>query len=164
MRLSKIVAAMGVAAFAQTAALADTPVPHEKPGLWETTMTVAGRPFTSQSCVTLESEAKLSIFSSQLRRSKCSANSIAHNMDGSWISTTTCKDPTGTHTTHAHVSGDFNSRVTMVMTREGSSAPETNLTMTWKGPCKPGMKGGDVIMNGMKINMLDDTASGTPPH
>jgi hypothetical protein len=40
-----------------------------------------------------------------------------------------------------------------------------NMTMTWLGPCKPGMKGGDVIMsNGMKINALDGTASGLPSH
>jgi hypothetical protein len=37
------------------------------------------------------------------------------------------------------------------------------MTATWTGPCKPGMKGGDVIMsNGMKINLLDGTSSGQP--
>jgi hypothetical protein len=163
MRLLKLVAA--IAALTQTAALADTPVPHQKPGLWETTMTMAGRPFTSQSCVTPESEAKVSIFSSQLRRTNCLSNSISHGLDGSWNSTSTCKEPNGgTRTTHVHVSGDFNSKVIMVMTVEGKSAPETTMTMTWMGACKPGMKGGDVIMNGMKMNVLDNTASGMPSH
>ncbi len=39
------------------------------------------------------------------------------------------------------------------------------MTMTWMGACKPGMKGGDVVMNnGMKMNVLDGTMSGGPPH
>ena len=66
---------------------------------------------------------------------------------------------------HAHISGEMNTKLTLVVTTEGSTRPETMMTMTWLGACKPGMKGGDVVMsNGMKMNVLDGTMSGVPAH
>jgi hypothetical protein len=161
--------AIALAAFAVSAAglaSADTPVPHQKDGLWESAMTMMGKPFTTQSCVTEESQAKMSIFSSQMRQKNCSSSSITHNMDGSWTSASVCKfGPSASRTTHAHITGDFNSKVTIEISGDGSSTPETTMTMTWVGPCKPGMKGGDVMMsNGMKMNVLDGTMSGMPAH
>jgi hypothetical protein len=166
MRVSKIVAIMGVAGIAPGFALAETPVPHRKPGLWESSMAMMGHPYTTQSCVTEESEAKMSVFSSQSRQKNCSSSSITHNLDGSWTSTSTCKfGPGPARVTHAHVSGDMNSKFTVVISTDGSTAPETTMTMSWVGACKPGMKGGDVIMsNGMKMNAIDGTMSGGPPH
>jgi hypothetical protein len=166
MRVKKIITVAGVALVTHGFALADTPVPHQKTGLWESTMTMMGHPYKSQSCVTEESEAKTSVFSSQVRQKNCSSSSITHNMDGSWTSTSTCKFGSGTaRTTHAHVTGDLNSKFTLVLTADGNNTPETTMTMTWMGACKPGMKGGDVVMsNGMKMNVLDGTMSGGPPH
>jgi hypothetical protein len=165
MRVTEIVAAAGFAIIVHGSASADTPLPHQKPGLWETSMTMVGKPYTTQSCVTPDSEAKMSMFSSQLRQSNCSSSSIAHNIDGSWASTSTCKFGKNVRTSHAHVTGDFNSKLTMVLTKDGSNNPVTTMTLTWIGACKPGMKGGDVIMrNGMKMNALDGTMSGVQPH
>jgi hypothetical protein len=166
MKLSFSGALVGVATVIAGIASAGTPVPHQKDGLWESSMTMVGRPYTTQSCVSEESQAKMSVFGSQMRRKNCSANTITHNMDGSWSSTSTCKFGSGAaRTTHAHITGDFNTKFTMVMFADGSNTPETTMTMTWMGPCKPGMKGGDVIMaNGMKMNALDGTMSGAPSH
>lgn len=156
----------GVAVIAAGFASADTPVPHQKDGLWESSMTMMGRPVTTQSCVSEESQAKMSVFSAQMRQKNCSSSSITHNMDGSWSSSSTCKFGDKSRTTHAHITGSFDSKITMVLTTEGSDRPDVNMTMTWMGPCKPGMKGGDVWMgNGMKMNVLDGTMSGMPtPH
>jgi hypothetical protein len=165
MRITKFIAAAGVALGAGGLSLADTPLPHQKPGLWDSTMTMMGKPFTTESCVTSDSEAKMSIFSSQLRQKNCSASSIQHDIDGSWTTTSTCKFGQNVHVSHARVTGDFNSKITMVLSRDDTSTPPTTLTMTWVGACKPGMRGGDVIMsNGMKMNALDGTMSGAPPH
>lgn len=163
MRASKIVVMSSIAAIATGIARADTP-PHQKPGLWASSMIMLGKPITTQSCVSAESEAKMSVFSSQARQKNCSSSSLTHNMDGSWDSTSTCKFGTGAErTTHGHITGDANSKVTMVLTTGGSTTPEMTMTMTWLGACKPGMKGGDVIMsNGMKMNVLDGTMSGMP--
>jgi hypothetical protein len=165
MRISQFIAAVSISVVASGPSLADTPVPHQKPGLWESSMTMMGKNFTTESCVTPESEAKMSIFSSQIRKSNCSSNTVTHNMDGSWTSTSTCKFGDKERTSHARVTGDFNSKVTMVLYRDDNNTPETTITMTWNGACKPGMKGGDVVMsNGMKMNVLDGTASGMPSH
>ena len=166
MRASNFVAVAGLAVIAAGFAFADTPVPHQKPGLWETSMTMRGHPMTTQSCVTEESQAKMSVFSSQSRQKNCSSSSVTHNVDGSWTSTSTCKFGQGAvRKTHAHITGDLNSKFTIAIAADGSTTPETTMTMTWMGACKPGMKGGDVMMsNGMKMNVLDGTMSGGPPH
>jgi hypothetical protein len=166
MKLTLSGALAGVAAFIAGIACAETLAPHEKDGLWESSMTMMGRPYTTQSCVSEESQAKMSMFSSQMRQRNCSSSAITHNMDGSWSSTSTCKfGPGAVRTTHAHITGDFNAKYTMEIFAGDSNRPETTMTMTWMGPCKPGMKGGDVIMaNGMKMNVLDGTMSGVPPH
>ena len=162
--VSRIAILAGIVVIATGIAAAETPAPHQKPGLWETVMTMMGKPYTSQSCVTEESEAKMSVFGSQTRQKNCSSSAVSHNMDGSWSSVSTCKFGSGAaRTTHAKITGDLNSKFSIVISAEGST-PETNMTMTWTGPCKPGMRGGDVIMNGMKMNALDGTMSGGPPH
>ena len=166
MKPSKFAVLAGVAVIANGIGASDTPVPHEKPGLWASSLMMAGHPFTTQSCVTEASEAKMSVFSSQSRQRNCSSGTVTHNMDGSWSSASTCKFGSGAaRTTHAHVTGDFNSKFTIVVTADGSNTPETTMTMTWMGACKPGMQGGDVIMsNGMKMNVLNGTVSGVPAH
>ena len=147
----------GIAVLAASATLADTPVPHQRLGLWQTAMTMVGRNFTTQSCIDAASEARMSAFSSQLRNKKCQPSQITHNMDGSWTSTSTCEfTPGKVRTTHAVIIGDLNSKFTLVLRSDAASAPETTLTSTWLGPCKHGMRGGDVIMsNGTKMNVMD---------
>jgi uncharacterized protein DUF3617 len=163
MRFLRSAALAGISLIFAGSACADTPVPHQRVGLWESSMMMMGKPFKTQSCVSEESQAKMSVFSSQVRQKNCSSQSVTHNMDGSWSSSSTCKFGATAHTTHAHITGDFNSKITMVLMADGSSTPETTMTMTWMGPCKPGMKGGDVMMsNGMKMNVLDGTMSGMP--
>src|SRR3984957_20887095 len=103
MKLSLSGALVGVTTIIAAIASADTPVPHQKPGLWESSMTMMGHPYTTQSCVTEESQAKMSVFSSQSRQQNCSSSAITHNLDGSWTSTSTCKFGTGAaRVTHAH--------------------------------------------------------------
>jgi hypothetical protein len=163
MRISKFAIFAATAVIASGIAAAQMPAPpHEKVGLWVSSMTMMGKPFTSQYCVSEESQAKMSVFSAQMRQKNCKSGNVTHNMDGSWTSTSTCTFGGHERTTHAHVTGDFNSKVTIVMSEEGSSKPETSMTMTWSGACPAGMKGGDVIANGIKINVIDGTMSGLP--
>jgi hypothetical protein len=166
MRVSNFAALAGIVAFTGGGASADTPVPHQKPGLWQGTTTMsAGQNISSLSCIDAASEEKMSAFSSQLRNKSCKSSQITHNMDGSWTSASTCEfRPGKVTTTHSRVTGDFNSKYTVVVSKEGSDAPDMTMTMTWVGPCKPGMKGGDVESNGMKMNVIDGTMSGLPKH
>jgi hypothetical protein len=166
MKILVSVALSSIAVMAPALVSADPAVPHQKVGLWESNMTMMGHPVTTQSCVSEESQAKMSVFSSQMRQKNCTSSSITHNMDGSWSSSSTCTFGGKARTTHAHITGSFDSKITMVLTTEGSDKPDMTMTMAWMGPCKPGMKGGDVWMgNGMKMNVIDGTMSGMPtPH
>jgi hypothetical protein len=145
------------ACIAVTAASADTPVPHQKLGLWQTSMKMMGQDFSSQSCIDAATEAQMNAFSSQLRSKNCKSSQITHNPDGSWTSTSTCEfSPGKVHTTTATITGDFNSKFNVVMHADTPGQKDTTMTSTYLGACKPGMKGGDVIMsNGMKMNVLD---------
>jgi hypothetical protein len=146
---------------AAIAAAQDTP--HQKPGLWQNEITMAGRTMSNQSCVDAASEARTSSFSKEVsKNSKCSHREITHNPDGSWTSVSTCERRPGvTRITRTDVSGDFNSKVVIALRSPPSAAkPEMTMEATWIGPCKPGQKGGDVIMSdGTKMNLLD-----TPTH
>lgn len=142
--------------------MADTPVPHQRLGLWQSSGVMVGQNVSSQYCMDAASEAEMNAFSSQLRNKSCRSSSVTHNADGSWSSSSTCEYTRGKlRTTHATVTGDFNSKITMVMKYEGSDKPEITMAMTWMGPCEAGMRGGDVIMsNGMKMNVLDGANAG----
>ena len=155
----------GVAVVVAVASVsADMPFPHRKAGLWQGVTSMGGHSFSTEYCIDAASEAKMSAFSSNMRQKKCSASSITHNMDGSWTSTSTCEFMPGkTMTTHAVITGDFNSKYTVAVAPQGTSGPHMTMTVTWLGPCKPGMKGGDVVMsNGMTMNMMDNSMSGAP--
>lgn len=64
-----------------------------------------------------------------------------------------------TRTSHAVVTGSFDSGYMMTIGNEGESlATATTLTLTakWLGPCAADQRSCDMIMpNGMKINVLD---------
>jgi hypothetical protein len=86
-----------------------------------------------------------------------------------------CQFGDTTTTSHAVVSGDFNSAYTVQInsTRQGGRpipgvAPgaESHMTIAakWLGPCAAGQKPGDVMMgNGMRMNVLELQKSGSAP-
>jgi hypothetical protein len=168
----KVFAICGLASFAvfvASVAAAD-PLPQQKVGLWLQNMTTMGQHITSQFCIDAATQAKMSAFSSSMAHSdKCHPGPIVHGADGSWTNVNTCEfRPGAKRTTRAAISGDFNSKLTMTLTSLPDGATIMTSTSTWAGPCKPGQRGGDVIMsNGMKMNMLDSANPGKPgatPH
>jgi hypothetical protein len=166
MRVSKIVAVAGLAVVATGFAWADTPLPHQRPGLWQGSITSMGHTNTTMYCMDAASEAKQTLIGEEAQKRNCTANQRTHNMDGSWDSSSTCKfGPGPARTTRSHTTGDFNSKVTIVMFAGNTNTPESTITMTWLGACKPGMRPGDVIMSdGTKMNVMDGSMSGGPPH
>src|ERR1017187_3716456 len=117
MRIIGISGLASIAILAAGAAAAGTQtLPHQKLGLWQSQTKMAGQHFTSQLCIDAASEAKMSAFSSQVSRKNCQPGQINHNPGGSWSSVTTCELRPGVKTTtRADVTGDFNSKYTMVM-------------------------------------------------
>ena len=146
-------------------AMADTPLPHQKLGLWQQVFTTGANKISDQVCLDAASEAKLSAIRSQFSNTSCKSKQVTHNRDGSWSIASICEPRKGWMTTsHVEVTGNFDSKFTAVISSTTTGAPlsathgthKTTLVSTWLGPCKPGQKGGDVTMsNGYKVNILD---------
>ncbi len=156
----------GVAFLTAGAAMADMKsLPHQKLGLWQQGYTVGGKNISDQVCLDAAAEAKLSALGAQLSNKACSSRQTTRNPNGSWHIDAICEVTPGLKTTsHIDVTGDFNTKFTAVIntTTTGAAiaavngAHRTVLVATWLGPCKPGQRGGDVIMsNGVKINLMD---------
>jgi hypothetical protein len=170
MRIAVVAGLAGIAAFAAGVAVSSAQdLPHQKPGLWQQDMTMMGTHVSDQACIDAATEAKMSVFSHQMSHKNCKSQNISHNMDGSWTIVSTCAfGPGAEKTSRADVSGDFNSKINMTVRTPPKTTPDMVMTSVWTGPCKPGQRGGDVIMsNGMKMNMLDSMSAappGPPPH
>jgi hypothetical protein len=160
MRYPPVVGPAGILVLALSAAAAAAQdAPHQKPGLWQNDIVMAGRQMSNQSCVDAASEARTSAFSAEIsQNSKCQPRHVTHNPNGSWTSVSTCEFRPGMpKTSRSDVSGDFNSKVTITLRSPPDAPPEMTMTSTWVGPCKPGQKGGDVIMSdGTKMNPLGE--------
>jgi hypothetical protein len=170
MTLPKILGLGMIAGFASGVVLAAAPsLPLHKPGLWQQTMTldgVANPNATSQICYDPASEVKIAKMGDQFSSQNCPSKQTVHNPDGSWTMSGTCTFQAGMKTmSRATLAGDFSSNITTTVdaTTTGAPAPAMNgahhtvLIQTWLGPCKPGQRGGDVIMDdGSKMNMLDE--------
>jgi hypothetical protein len=154
-------------------------LPYQRPGLWQQTMTQDGKKSamaSSQLCLDAASEAKLAALGAQVSDKNCPTKKLNHNADGSWSLDGTCSFPSGWKTkSHASIGGDFNSRITTTIdaTTTGAPTPAMNgahhtvVTAVRLGACKPGQKGGDVVMgDGTKMNLLDlgSAQPGAGPH
>jgi len=146
-------------------------LPLHKPGLWQQTMTqdgVVNPNASSQVCYDPPSEVKIAAMGDEFSSKSCPSKQVVHNPDGSWTMSGTCSFQQGWNTTsRATLSGSFDSEVTTTIdsTTSGAPAPQMNgthrtvLVQTWLGSCKPGQRGGDVIMeDGSKMNMMDEPA------
>ena len=153
----------GIAAAPSAAVPVAAARPHTREGLWEEKMTMEGMGFTSTSqiCIDKSVEDKM-VPDLQGGRTNCSSHTMNRQLNGDWTFSAVCSTgKTGTVTTAGTVHGDFNSAYTMDMTStiSGADVVAMNRTMkmsvqaTWLGPCKPGQKPGDVVVNGMKMHL-----------
>jgi hypothetical protein len=164
-------AASGGPAASSAAASAAPPAepakPRRKPGLWEQHLSLGGTDMvqTSQICIDDATEQKLSMFGAQVNRQMCKTYQLMRKLDGSWAFSSVCSMGSGgTVTTAGTVTGDFATayKVRSETTTTGAVVPQMNgdrkvdIDAAWMGPCKPGQKGGDMILpNGMKVNLLN---------
>jgi hypothetical protein len=109
-----------------------------------------------------------------LGQEDCSKKDV-HNSGNTITIDSVCKFDASTTTSHAVISGDFNSVYTVQVASKRQGGPpvpgaapggETQMTIAakWIGPFAAGQKPGDMIMaNGMKMNVLDLRKMGVPP-
>lgn len=158
-----------VAALAAATAASALDLPTRKAGLWELTMTFEGRslpPQVMKQCVDAASDKLMNLDFAGSNGMACSKQDMTRN-GGTIVIDSVCKFGETTTTSHAVVTGSFDSAyaVRVSSTRQGGPplpgiAPgaETHMGIAakWLSPCAAGQKPGDVIMaNGMKMNVFD---------
>jgi Protein of unknown function (DUF3617) len=161
-----IVSAIAVVAVGPVASL---DVPSRKAGLWEMKMVFEGRntpAHVSHHCVDAETDKLMSSFGNASTKDMCSKMDT-QKVGDTYVVDSVCKMGPSTNTSHAVISGDFNSAYTVKMssaTQGGPNLPgtrpdqKTEMTVEarWTGACKPDQKPGDIIMsNGVKMNIRD---------
>ena len=153
-------------------------LPTRKAGLWEVKMEFQGHSNlpvqTMQQCTDAASDKLMTYNFAGSAQNNCSKQDIS-NAGGAIVIDSVCAFGGASSTTHAVVSGDFNSAYTVnvTSTREGGrpmpgAAPggQTHMKIAakWIGPCAAGQKPGDIVMsNGMTMNVLDIQKMGGAP-
>jgi hypothetical protein len=152
-------------------------MPARKPGLWELKMVFEGRslPVTvMKQCVDSATDKLMNANFGGSAQEACSKQEVTQSA-GTTIVDSVCKFSDTTTTSHAVVTGSFDSAYTVnvTSTREGGrpspgAAPgaATHMTIqaTWLGSCAVGQRPGDVIMaDGITMNILDLRKPSRPP-
>jgi hypothetical protein len=140
-------------------------LPTRKAGLWEMKVVRSGTSvpdMTMQHCTDATTDKEMSTAFSPSGKDVCSKQDIQKTATG-YVSDTVCGVAGMTITSHAEITGDFNSAYTVKSTshseRGPSGAPRDSATMVeakWLGACKPDQKPGDIVMpGGFKMNVRD---------
>ena len=144
-------------------------MPARKPGLWELKMDFAGRKVPAQvmkQCVDAASDKLMNSNFGGPAQEACSKQDVSKAGDTMTVDSV-CKFGDATTTTHAVVTGSFDSAYTVdvTSTREGGrpmpgmpagGSSHMTIAAKWLSPCAAGQRPGDIIMsNGMTMNVLD---------
>jgi len=159
MRLVRAIAIVGV--IGAVPALA-AELPSRKPGLWEMKMEFENRSTPAQTmrqCIDASTDQMMQSNVGPSGQNACSKRDVQRSA-GTITIDSVCTVGGKTTSSHAVITGSFDSAYTMTVTSDSASAPggKSRMTMAakWLGPCTGDQKPGDMIMgNGMKMNILD---------
>jgi hypothetical protein len=139
-------------------------MPVRKPGLWEMKILKTGAALpemTMQHCTDETTDKQMSTAFSPVAKETCSKRDISKTATG-YVSDSVCGAGGVTMTSHADITGDFNSAYTVKSTvhSDKGAGGVHDITSTieakWLGPCKPDQKPGDIVMpGGFKMNIKD---------
>jgi hypothetical protein len=139
-------------------------LPIRKAGLWEMKVLRSGSPapeMTMQHCTDATTDKQMSTSFSP-SKDICSKQDIQKTATG-YVTDSVCGVAGMTITSHAEITGDFNSAYTVKSTSHSERGPNgaprdstTTIEAKWLGACKPDQKPGDIMMpGGMKMNILE---------
>lgn len=152
-------------------------MPPRKPGLWELTMNFEGRklpPTVMKQCTDAASDQIMNANFGGPAQQACSKQDVVKTATGMTVDSV-CEFGAGKTTTHAVVTGDFNSAYTVNVSSKREGGPpipgmpadgssQMTITAKWLGACATGQKPGDVTMpNGMTMNVLEIQKFSAPP-
>lgn len=153
-----------------SAVMAQTPdFPARKPGLWEARIENAQLPgggMTSQECIDEKTDAQMqkrAFMGEGQKNNNCKLESSKKTANG-WEIDSSCKNPKLTVKAHTVVSGDMQSAYTVDSLAHfdppvmGQKEMRTRMKFRHVGACKPGMKPGEVSINGSKLSLSSGKA------
>jgi hypothetical protein len=140
-------------------------LPVRKAGLWEMKVQRTGSPapdMTMQHCTDETIDKEMSTALSPVGKEMCSKQDIRRTATG-YVTDSVCGVAGMSITSHAEITGDFNSAYTVKSTSHSERGPTgvprdstTTIEAKWLGACKPDQKAGDIMMpGGMKMNIKD---------
>src|SRR4051794_7009771 len=136
-----------------------------KAGLWGMKVQGVGSPvpdMTMQHCTDETTDKTMNDTVSPAAKDMCSKQDIQKTATG-YVSDSVCGVAGMSITSHAEITGDFNSAYTVKSTSHSERGPSgvprdstTTIEAKWLGACKPDQKPGDIVMpGGMKMNVMD---------
>ena len=139
-------------------------LPVRKAGLWEMKMVRTGSSIpdmTMQHCTDATTDKQMS-GSFTPGKDTCQKQDIQKTATG-FVSDSVCGVASMTITSHAEITGDFNSAYTVKVSSHSEGGPSgvprdstTTIEAKWLGACKADQKPGDIVMpGGMKMNILE---------
>jgi len=139
-------------------------LPTRKAGLWEMKMVRTGTSvpdMTMQHCTDATTDKQMSTSFSP-GKDTCAKQDIVKTATG-YVSDSVCSVAGMTITSHAEITGDFNSAYTVKSNSKSEGGPSgvprdstTTIEAKWLGACKADQKPGDIVMpGGMKMNILE---------
>ena len=145
-------------------------LPSRKPGLWEIKIALDNRNGTSpavRQCIDAATDQAMQSNAGAITQVTCAKRDVQRTATGITIDST-CTVAGKTTTSHAVVTGSFDSAYTMTVTSQGDGTPGGGTTRTisaqWLGPCAADQRPGDMIMsNGMKMNIIEMQRRGGQP-
>ncbi|MEW6642550.1 MAG: DUF3617 family protein [Pseudomonadota bacterium] len=140
-------------------------LPTRKAGLWELKMEMAGGmlpAMTMQQCTDETTDKAMTTSFGPMQKDSCSRNDVQKTSTGFTVDSE-CSAGGMALSSHAEISGDFNSAYTVKVTSHHTGGPaamprDNNMTVQarWLGACMSDQKPGDMIMpGGMKMNIRD---------
>src|SRR5258708_21446167 len=147
---------MALAAWPATAA----DMPARKAGLWEIKMNFENRKVPGQSiqqCIDAATDAIMQSSASNIGSQNCSKRDVVKSGDTMTIDSV-CTVAGKNATSHAVVTGSFDSAYTMTVSSKSDAGPGFNMTIAakWLGPSPADQKPGDLILpRGIKMNLRD---------
>lgn len=140
-------------------------LPVRKAGLWEMKTLQTGSPvpeMTIQHCTDETTDKEMASTFSPVSKDMCSKQDIQKTATG-YVTDSVCAVAGMSITSHAEITGDFNSAYTVKSTSHSERGPAavprdstTTVEAKWLGACKPDQKPGDMLMpGGIKMNIKD---------
>ncbi len=139
------------------------PPPPRKPGLWETTLSEEGSPERQilKICIDALTDQRLGILGTDLSGDTCTTRTFSPQGEGNWGILAECAMGAGVVTEYSgSVTGDFNSQYEMNVRSQTTGGSQMNRVTNYVvssrrlGACTADQKAGDVINDGVKMNLF----------